>query len=160
MVKLIALLPKTTYFYLNLWTWGYEDVLIAISKAFQCQVCTFVFMIHITQCLQIHVDTYKYDIFQSLQDKLLRDITTTDTITRFHCCERFARCAYVDVKQSSRRDHSNTISEMGKHVVYVNPVSMEGSKWSEYLSEMEVRIRAKERISHLVIYRIVSNVEY
>jgi len=56
----------------------------------------------------------------------------------------------VDVKQTSRKDHSNTISEMGKHVVYINPVSMEASQWTEYWSEMEARIRAKEHISHLV----------
>jgi hypothetical protein len=38
LVELIALFEKDTYFFINSWTWGYEDVLKGIARAFQCQV--------------------------------------------------------------------------------------------------------------------------
>lgn len=38
LVELIALFDSDTYFFLNTWTWGYEDVLKGITRAFQCQV--------------------------------------------------------------------------------------------------------------------------
>lgn len=38
LVELIALFDKDTYFFVNSWTWGYEDVLKGIARAFQCQV--------------------------------------------------------------------------------------------------------------------------
>lgn len=38
LVELIALFDKDTYFFINSWTWGYEDVLKGIARAFQCQV--------------------------------------------------------------------------------------------------------------------------
>jgi len=37
MVKLMALLPDDTRFYLNSWTWGYEDMLKAVAAAFKCK---------------------------------------------------------------------------------------------------------------------------
>lgn len=37
----MASFPSTTYFFINTWTWGYEDVLKAISHAFHCKVLDF-----------------------------------------------------------------------------------------------------------------------
>lgn len=38
LIELIALFPSTTYFFFNCWTWGYEDLLIEIMRAFHCSV--------------------------------------------------------------------------------------------------------------------------
>ena len=42
LVELIALFPVTTYFFINAWTWGYEDILKAIARAFNTKVKTLV----------------------------------------------------------------------------------------------------------------------
>jgi len=34
----MALFPPTTLFFINTWTWGYEDILKAISTAFRSKV--------------------------------------------------------------------------------------------------------------------------
>jgi DNA cross-link repair 1C protein len=41
MVQLMALFPGDTRFFLNSWTWGYEDMLKAVASAFGCQVRSF-----------------------------------------------------------------------------------------------------------------------
>ncbi len=38
LVELIKRYPPDTLFFINSWTWGYEDILKAIARAFQCQV--------------------------------------------------------------------------------------------------------------------------
>jgi hypothetical protein len=38
LVELMALLPPTTLFFINTWTWGYEDILKAIFAAFNSKV--------------------------------------------------------------------------------------------------------------------------
>lgn len=38
LIKLVALFPSTTLFFLNTWTWGYEDILKAIFTAFRSKV--------------------------------------------------------------------------------------------------------------------------
>ena len=38
LVELIKLFPRDTHFFINAWTWGYEDILKSIARAFQCQV--------------------------------------------------------------------------------------------------------------------------
>ncbi|OJA18082.1 hypothetical protein AZE42_09062 [Rhizopogon vesiculosus] len=38
LVELIALFDTDTYFFVNAWTWGYEDVLKGIARAFQCKL--------------------------------------------------------------------------------------------------------------------------
>jgi DNA cross-link repair 1C protein len=40
LVQLMGLYPVTTRFFINIWTWGYEDILKAVSKAFGCKVRT------------------------------------------------------------------------------------------------------------------------
>ncbi|KAE9391021.1 hypothetical protein BT96DRAFT_945667, partial [Gymnopus androsaceus JB14] len=45
LIALLKLYPPSTYFFINSWTWGYEDILKAIARAFNCR---------------IHLDNYKY----------------------------------------------------------------------------------------------------
>lgn len=39
LVGLMKLFPDSVYFFLNCWTWGYEDVLKDVATAFQSKVC-------------------------------------------------------------------------------------------------------------------------
>lgn len=38
LIELMKLFPPNVYFYINAWTWGYEDILKAVSAAFQTKV--------------------------------------------------------------------------------------------------------------------------
>jgi hypothetical protein len=73
---------------------------------------------------QIHVDRYKYQTFGRLSDAMLKAAITDDPTvgTRFHACERFARC------EVAAERHGN--------VVYINPVVMSRTEWAAYLSEV------------------------
>ena len=41
LVEMLELFPENVYFFINSWTWGYEDVLKAIAMAFQTEVSHF-----------------------------------------------------------------------------------------------------------------------
>lgn len=41
-MELMCLLPPTTLFFINAWTWGYEDVLKAVSRTFRTRVSRYV----------------------------------------------------------------------------------------------------------------------
>ncbi|KAK9371836.1 beta-lactamase-like protein [Lipomyces chichibuensis] len=107
--------PKDTVFHFNAWTYGYEDLWIALASAFN---------------VKIHVDKYRYEIFQSIGDAsvyeygpcltgysalsmdkcermLLSDgcLTLDPNCTRFHSCERGYVCE----------------GRAGRQVVYVHP---------------------------------------
>ncbi|KJA22760.1 hypothetical protein HYPSUDRAFT_87152 [Hypholoma sublateritium FD-334 SS-4] len=134
LVELMKLFPDSIYFFLNCWTWGYEDVLKDVATAFQSK---------------IHVDRYKHSIYQSSSDTFLAHITTLDSAsTRFHACERFNRCPFVAVEDDP--GHTNTTSSKGKRVVYVNPVNMDSDKWGEYLETTKARLQSGEKINNLV----------
>ncbi|PPR00245.1 hypothetical protein CVT24_005013 [Panaeolus cyanescens] len=119
LVELMDQFPETTYFFINVWTWGYEDILKAISRHFQ---------------QPIHVDRYKHKIYSKTSDPFLKSIITDEECTtRFHACERFARCSEVAVDDGPF--HMNNISSTGKTVVYINAVNMDKQKWEEYCKE-------------------------
>lgn len=115
--------PSDTVFHFQAWTYGYEEVWIALAKALQSRVS-----IHwnprarrrrLTES-QIHVDDYKLRIYQSLQTRQLSDdrgptihlspeapalvgflcgnqphpgYLTSDTNVRLHSCEKGNMCA-------------------------------------------------------------------
>ncbi|THV06456.1 hypothetical protein K435DRAFT_743497 [Dendrothele bispora CBS 962.96] len=126
LISLLSLFPSTTKFFINAWTWGYEDILKAISRYFKCR---------------IHLDSYKYDVFKQLKgDPLLSSLGTQDeTESRFHSCERFERCSRVAVDDLE--------------VVYINPVSsMTPQGWEAYLEATEKRIRDDpKRVTSLLV---------
>ncbi|KAF7353690.1 hypothetical protein MVEN_01053900 [Mycena venus] len=127
--------PSTTYFFINSWTWGYEDVLKAVSRAFRTQ---------------IHLDRYKHNIYTNISDPVLRTIgTRDDAASRFHACERFDRCDYVAAVDSHRA--SKGLSRKGTHVVYVNPVTMDAARWGTYLQETKLAIGRGERVNCLLV---------
>ncbi|KAG8923551.1 hypothetical protein FRC01_012620 [Tulasnella sp. 417] len=105
LVKLISRYPSHYKFFINSWTWGYEDALIGVATCFGTK---------------IHVDRYKYDVYTSLSEPIWKEILTMDpTATRFHACERFDRCSEVDENEA-------------EDVVYVNPNDMGLAGWQAY----------------------------
>ncbi|KIY65634.1 hypothetical protein CYLTODRAFT_412438 [Cylindrobasidium torrendii FP15055 ss-10] len=134
LVSLMRLFPASTYFFLNTWTWGYEEILKSVALAFGTK---------------IHTDRYKYGILTNvIQDPLLRSVCTKETDSRFHACERFDRCEHVDVSGTG----SDGLSATGKTVVYVNPVStLNAVGWREYQMETRSQIlRDDTAVTHLV----------
>ncbi|KAL1682266.1 hypothetical protein EV122DRAFT_287229 [Schizophyllum commune] len=136
LIELMKLYPPSTHFFINSWTWGYEDILKAIAQAFNAP---------------IHLDRYKFSIFKCLSDSFLRRIATSDpAATRFHACERFDRCDHVAVDDEVGKPRK-VISRLGKRVVYVNPVSMDEEKWDEYLTEHKALLEKGEAPSVLLV---------
>jgi len=41
LIELMKRFPDSVYFFINSWTWGYEDILKAIAREFQSQVMPF-----------------------------------------------------------------------------------------------------------------------
>ncbi|EPQ55369.1 hypothetical protein GLOTRDRAFT_61337, partial [Gloeophyllum trabeum ATCC 11539] len=130
LVELIALFLPTTLFFINSWTWGYEDILKGIAAVFECQ---------------IHVDRYKHSVYKNLSDPFMRDIITTKAeSTRFHACERFDRCKYVpDVRIEP--------NENARKVVCINPVTMSSSAWHRYLEETRRELEQGHEMTSLLV---------
>ncbi|PPQ91676.1 hypothetical protein CVT25_012889 [Psilocybe cyanescens] len=136
LIDLMKLVPSSTYFFINSWTWGYEDVLKAIAREFQTK---------------IHVDRYKHNIYQHISDSFLRLLTTLDEAsTRFHACERFHRCRFVEADDDDAF-HRKTISKEGKHVVYINPVNMDAEKWAAYCKKTKDLLLSGGKVNNLLV---------
>ncbi|KAI9430540.1 beta-lactamase-like protein [Lactarius indigo] len=121
LVSLMALFPPETSFFINSWTWGYEDILRAIAHHFQSR---------------IHVDRYKHSVYSHLADPFLRSLITLDASkTRFHACERFNRCSHASADD----------------VVYINPVTIGKVKWEQYRLLTESKLRAAQPVTVLLV---------
>ena len=100
---------------------------------------------------QIHVDRYKYSVYNHISDPFLRSILTQDpSCTRFHACERFHRCEYVTVNDNTWQSQYNAANYLGKQVVYVNPVNMGSQSWDLYITDMKTRLSQGEEVNNLV----------
>ncbi|KAJ1027933.1 hypothetical protein NDA13_003385 [Ustilago tritici] len=99
----LRLFPPTTSFFLNCWTWGYEDLLIYVAKAFGCK---------------IHVDRFEYIMYRAARSEVpfLADIVTQDgSKTRFHACEKRNTCSVVSGLAS--RYAANGMPELAKEAI-------------------------------------------
>ncbi|KAI1785521.1 hypothetical protein LXA43DRAFT_1185710 [Ganoderma leucocontextum] len=132
LTSLMALYPQSTRFFLNVWTWGYEEIYKEISRKFGTK---------------IHVDRYKHSVYAHLSgDPFLRSIITRDeSATRFHACERFERCEHVRVH--GRESHTPG----GHHVVYVNPVNMDFQSWQRYLQDTREQLQRGKEVNVLLV---------
>ena len=116
----MALFPPDTSFFINSWTWGYEDIFRAIAYHFQSQ---------------IHVDRYKHSVYSHISDPFMRSLITLDASkTRFHACERFNRCQHASADD----------------VVYINPVTIGKVKWEQYRLLTESKLRLAQPVTVLV----------
>ncbi|CCL98525.1 uncharacterized protein FIBRA_00524 [Fibroporia radiculosa] len=144
LVSLMSMMPPSTLFFINAWTWGYEDIYKAVARAFHSK---------------IHLDRYKHSIYLHIEgDPFLQSIITRDAAsTRFHACERFNRCEHVSADGQGVRAPSvaanmtPSLSNNGTHVVYVNPVTMGVAGWDLYLSEMTEKLKRREVVNHLLV---------
>ncbi|KAF7309339.1 DRMBL domain-containing protein [Mycena indigotica] len=142
LIELMKLLPEDTYFFINSWTWGYEDILKAVSNAFRSP---------------IHLDRYKYGIYTRLTDPVLRQIGVCDpAASRFHACERFDRCSFVAQAKPTENggffnDEVEGRSSNGNNIVYVNPVTMSTERWEAYLRETRVALRMNQPVKTLLV---------
>ncbi|KAI0769087.1 hypothetical protein BD413DRAFT_559623 [Trametes elegans] len=132
LASLMSLYPDSTRFFINAWTWGYEELYKAVARTFGAQ---------------IHVDRYKHSVYSRITgDPFLKSIITKDgASTRFHACERFDRCEHVRV--NGRESHTPS----GDHVVYVNPVNMTSAAWEVYLKETKEQLVRKEAVNVLLV---------
>lgn len=133
MVSLLRYFPPEAQFFLNSWTWGYEDILKGVAKCFGKLT---------------HVDDYKNSIYRAFQseDPFLKSIVTTDEDyeTRFHACEKLSRCDKIKDLQTYRIEEQNG-KEKHKFIVYVNPEELGVEAWEKYFRETKALLQeAKE----------------
>ena len=102
---------------------------------------------------QIHLDRYKHSIYSHGSDPFLRALGTRDAAsTRFHACERFDRCSFVDVPpyDYGAKGAVAPPSKEGKKVVYVNAVNMSCARWEDYQANIRRRVLRGENVDSLV----------
>lgn len=117
LVQAIAQYPKTTCFYFNAWCLGYEDLWLAISRAFNSL---------------IHVDPYHFELFESCRaeptshksipaSSILNILTLDGSVTRFHSCDDSLLCAGRHLESEVRIKAVNVVKKietgMFDHVV-------------------------------------------
>ncbi|KAI0032796.1 hypothetical protein K488DRAFT_11731, partial [Vararia minispora EC-137] len=143
-LKLVDLMPCNTVFFINSWTWGYEDIIIAMARFFNCKACalrSFVSSSFSSLC-QVHVDRYKHVVYSRIADEALQASITLDAAsTHLHACERFDRCEYAPKE--------GTVD--GKPVVYINPVTFSVTKWTKYMQETMGQLKANSLPSCLLV---------
>ncbi|KGB77315.1 hypothetical protein CNBG_3153 [Cryptococcus deuterogattii R265] len=113
LVEIMGLYPEDTTFFLNTWCFGWEDVIKEVARYFNEKV---------------HVDRYKSQIYSAIRsDPFLLNCTTTDPLeTRFHACERFAKCV------ACRRfddESGKPVYNLDKMMVHVNMVEVKQVGW-------------------------------
>jgi DNA cross-link repair 1C protein len=163
LVEMMDLFPRDVSFFINSWTWGYEDLFKAISWRFGSKVrspCFFTSrkreLITRYMSFQIHVDRYKYSIYTRITDPFLASIVTLDsTSTRFHACERFDRCDQVATIDDHANNKYGTTSVTGKQVVYVNMLRMDMDEWETYTNDVKRRVASGEAVKSLVTLFLV-----
>ncbi|KAF9336615.1 hypothetical protein BGZ91_009933 [Linnemannia elongata] len=75
--------PRLAHYYIDAWTFGYEDIWIGLSKAFHTK---------------IHVSPYLYELYEAIDDmispKILPHLTVDGSTARFHSCRLDRTCGY------------------------------------------------------------------
>ncbi|CBQ68024.1 conserved hypothetical protein [Sporisorium reilianum SRZ2] len=160
MVTLMRMYPSSIVFFLNCWTWGYEDMLVVTAKAFGCK---------------IHVERFKYIMYKAARTDapFLADIVTQDgSKTRFHACEKRNVCDAVHTlatRYSAAADPLLAREALAAHsqidssspdarqrwgpprpqpeplLVYVNPGQIAADKWPAMLADTKHRLEAAQR---------------
>ncbi|WVQ93754.1 hypothetical protein IAU59_000831 [Kwoniella sp. CBS 9459] len=122
LVEQMSLYPPDTIFFLDTWCFGWEFVIKEISRYFGELV---------------HVDRYKRSIYKAVEtDPYLLACTTTDpTATRFHACERFAKCTEC---RRFQKGSPKPVYNLDKRIVSVNMVEIKEASWAlEHQSFLE-----------------------
>ncbi|CAE6503773.1 unnamed protein product [Rhizoctonia solani] len=154
LVDIISMYPEDTLFYLNIWTWGYEDILLGIAERFDTK---------------IHVDRHKYLVLcsvehyhsspsfsKSARPGVLKNILTCDEHeTRFHACERYNQCTTIKPTdpEPKRRTHRNSLATQVpiKRVVWINPGVVASSNWGAYIQEVKDQLKDGQFVDTLKV---------
>jgi hypothetical protein len=72
-------------------------------------------------------------------------VTKDPRATRFHACERFARCEYVNTSFANSDE-----LRRGAPVIYVNPVTMSVEQWEAYSVVTKEMLKSGVNASNLV----------
>ncbi|WVQ80268.1 hypothetical protein IAT38_002373 [Cryptococcus sp. DSM 104549] len=113
LVETMAMYPDDTIFFLNTWCFGWECVIKEVARYFDEKV---------------HVDRYKHAIYTAVKsDPFLLGCTTIDaSASRFHACERFAKCEFCRrFEDGSKTPKYN----LDKRIVHVNMVEEKQAGW-------------------------------
>lgn len=152
-LKLFDMFPPDTRFFLNTWTWGWEELLRGVARKYNCM---------------IHLDEYKLRAFRkaavanhdtahsSMSSNEYPSIdsigTSSFSSSRFHACERRWKCPQVrtdngigcfqEPEMQKRWEADNkeiladeeALTSKGKRplVVFVNPCDGTSAGWSLY----------------------------
>ncbi|KAF9178743.1 hypothetical protein BGZ51_007528 [Haplosporangium sp. Z 767] len=83
LVNFINRRPRMAHYYIDAWTFGYEEIWIGLAKAFHTK---------------IHVSPYLYELYETIDDmiypKVLPHLTLDGTTARFHSCRLGRSCGY------------------------------------------------------------------
>lgn len=115
LLRALTVYPADTKFYMHAWTFGYEDVWLALSQALDSP---------------IHLDRYRYDAYTSIRRSQgpgleakeapalcgfmvgnvhHRGILTTDPNVRLHSCEKGSGCPMLEGPEATRVVHIKPI---------------------------------------------------
>ncbi|KAK8845518.1 hypothetical protein IAR55_006233 [Kwoniella newhampshirensis] len=114
LVEQMSLYPNDTIFFLNTWCFGWEHVIQSVAR-------------HFNQF--VHVDRYKQSIYTAMETDpfLLRCTTSDPDATRFHACERFAKCKNC---RRFERGNRQPVYNLDKRIVHVNMVEVKQASWA------------------------------
>lgn len=160
LISLMERYPSDTNFFIDLFTWGYEEIYLAIGKTFS----------HRGSGPRVHVDAYKKKMYAAADDPVL-SFLTTKTTTRFHACERKGDCEFLspDERLAGERDAFESLSQhwagpapmppaaeelavtpsprqpQGPLTVYIKPISSSKKAWKVLSDKLHEEIgRANE----------------
>lgn len=118
--------PKETIFYFRAWTFGYEDVWIALSAFLNTKVCDGTQIDkHFSLTLQVHIDRYQIGLYRSLISNSRRAISEAPALCGFELGNRFVPGALTE--DESSRVHScepgvHCSAVRSKRTVYIMPI--------------------------------------
>ena len=159
-LRLTKRYPSDTRFFLNTWTWGYEELIKAV---------------HIKFGTKVHLDSYKRRLYETEAVKRLDPVlaglgTKAEGATRWHACERRLKCVDCwgdgkgcfevgedgeDKWMANKKDRT-----CAGQVVYVNPVEVGRTAWDQYKRGMEETLALGGALpSYLVRGRIILSIE-
>ncbi|PWN22563.1 hypothetical protein BCV69DRAFT_147418 [Microstroma glucosiphilum] len=160
LISLMERYPSDTNFFIDLFTWGYEEIYLAIGKTFSDR----------GSGPRVHVDPYKKKMYAAADDPVL-SFLTTKTTTRFHACERKGDCEFLspDERLAGERDAFESLSQhwtgpapmppaaeelavtpsprqpQGPLTVYIKPISSSKKAWKVLSDKLHDEIgRANE----------------
>lgn len=150
-LKLFDLFPAKTRFFINAWTWGYEELLRAIAHRYRCKIHLDDHKAKIYKQSTVSQHDYEHSSLSQDYPELAEIGTSTFQHTRFHACERRWKCPHVrgdgrgcfeseemqvfweDKYQIAlRQDELLKSKDLLPHTVFVNPADATETGWAKY----------------------------